>query len=217
MSHPCEGWTPDSGWIPDSGCDCVPEPSTDQLEAAALILYALTGERFGLCETTVMPCVERRCQRLVCDCCRLEEVWLPGPVDSIIEVLIDGVVLDPTLYRVDDHRWLVRLDGEKWPVCPTPFEVTYLVGLPVPAGGEAMVAELACEIAKAACDDKTCRLPRRITALSRQGVSITFEHFTGLTGLFEVDSWVDAVKRLGMTPRVSSVDLPKVRTVTWQV
>jgi hypothetical protein len=208
---------PCTGWVPDEPCTCEPEPSEGQIDAAALILDALTGERFGLCTVTVRPCVERKCQRASCACCHLEEIWLPGPVDSITEVLIDGVELDYESYHVDDHRWLVRDDDDTWPVCPTPFTVTYLKGIPVPAGGQAMVADLACELAKAACDDKTCRLPRRITGLSRQGVSITFEHFAGLTGLFEVDSWVDAVNRLGMTPRVSSVDLPRVREQTWPV
>lgn len=210
MARPCDGW------IPDSGCDCTPEPSADQLDAAALILDALTGSQYGLCEHTVLPCVVRKCARAYCDCCHLEEVMLPGPVHSIVEVTLDGVVLDDGAYRVDDYLWLVRTDGEQWPACPTSFEVTYLKGWEVPAGGEAMVSELACELAKAACNDKTCRLPQRITSLSRQGVSVSFEHFTGLTGLFVVDNWVDAVKRLNMKPRVHSVDLPVVREVTWQ-
>lgn len=209
--RPCEGW------IPDEPCDCEPTPSEAQLDAAALIIDSLTGSRYGLCEVTVLPCVERRCQRTVCDCCHLEEIWLPGPVDSIVEVQVDGVIVDSEVgYRVDDHRWLVRIDGDTWPTCPTPFQVTYLRGTPVPAGGQAMVADLACELAKAACDDKTCRLPRRITGLSRQGVTVTFEQFAGRTGLYEVDTWIDAVNQL-FTPRVSSVDLPKVRQVTWPV
>ena len=40
---------------------------------------------------------------------------LPGPVDSIIEVRIDGELIPEGAYRVRNRRWLRRIDGLEWP------------------------------------------------------------------------------------------------------
>lgn len=42
---------------------------------------------------------------------------LPGPVQSVSQVLIDGQVVPPSAYRVADKRYLVRTDGDVWPKC----------------------------------------------------------------------------------------------------
>jgi len=52
-----------------------------------------------------------------CSCSRLCEAILPGPVGGIVEVLLDGVALPPTAYRVDNGNRLVRTDGDCWPAC----------------------------------------------------------------------------------------------------
>lgn len=44
-----------------------------------------------------------------CSCDSLCEVMLPGPVDSIVDVLVDGIPLLDVEYRVDNHRRLVRV------------------------------------------------------------------------------------------------------------
>lgn len=44
-----------------------------------------------------------------CSCSSVCEVSLPALVQSIVEVRLDGVVLDPSTYRVDNRRKLVRL------------------------------------------------------------------------------------------------------------
>ena len=70
------------------------------------------------------------------------QVMLDGPVDTIIEVTIDGLVVDPANYRVDNFQWLVAENGFQWPQCPDmnvssgmvgSFEVTYGKGVEVPA------------------------------------------------------------------------------------
>lgn len=43
-----------------------------------------------------------------CSCTEVCEVTLPGPVESVVSVTIDGQVLDPGEYRLDNHRKLVR-------------------------------------------------------------------------------------------------------------
>lgn len=52
-----------------------------------------------------------------CSCGPIHEIVLPGPVGSIVEVLIDGAVLHPSAYRVDNGNRLVRQDGADWPAC----------------------------------------------------------------------------------------------------
>src|SRR5690606_6868931 len=50
-----------------------------------------------------------------CSCGPLSEVILPGPVGDIVSVVINGVELPKTAYRVDNGNRLVRQDGGTWP------------------------------------------------------------------------------------------------------
>lgn len=144
---PC-GWT-----IPDPLCcdSWATTPANIQAAArdyAALILWAATGQQFGLCQVTVRPCGSNKCgdnwfnffgfswgsgtwtpyifqgQWFNCMCwgsCCCEprcQVRLMGDVAEVLEVTIGGIALDPSAYRVDDGHWLVRIDGECWPECP---------------------------------------------------------------------------------------------------
>src|SRR5688572_26213399 len=53
-----------------------------------------------------------------CSCTPLSIALLPSPVNQILEVKVDGVILTPgTDYRVDNFRELVRLGGQFWPEC----------------------------------------------------------------------------------------------------
>ncbi|WP_345410326.1 hypothetical protein [Nonomuraea salmonea] len=170
-----------------------------------------------------------------CSCGPMCEIVLPGPVDSIVRVMQDGVELPADAYRVDGHRTLVRTDGECWPDCqdlsapptePGTLAVTYRQGVPVPPGGIAAASSYACELVKAVCPGQgmgACRLPARVQTISREGVTMSFvdpmDHLErGLTGLPEVDAWVRAVNpdRLAQASRVYSVDLMPARTTTWE-
>lgn len=44
-------------------------------------------------------------------CCHVCEIELPGPVCCIDEVKVDGLVVGPSMYRVDNFNTLVRLPG----------------------------------------------------------------------------------------------------------
>lgn len=162
-----------------------------------------------------------------CACVPAAQTWLPGPVAGISEVRVSGAVIDPTAYRVDQGHWLVRTDGELWPdaqdlgAAPDAegsFVVTYLRGELVPEGGAAAAGALACEYIKA-CQGQPCRFPKRVTSVSRQGVSVSAQETVsnGGTGLPEVDVWVQAVNpsRLRSRPRVYNPDLPHPRVTTW--
>jgi hypothetical protein len=81
--------------------------------------------------------------------------------------------------------------------------------------------ELACEWAKN-CLGQACRLPQRVTSISRQGVSVSLADVdqlleNGLTGLTTVDNIIRAFNpyRLPSRMKISSPDLPTMRRTTW--
>lgn len=160
-----------------------------------------------------------------CSCSEVSEVRLPAPVYDITEVVIDGVVLAASAYRLDNNRILVRTDGGRWPWCNDlsidsgegAWSVTARYGEPLPEGAELAMGQLACEIAKAA-DGGDCKLPAGLQQLVRQGVTISYpdvgELFRqGRTGLYLVDMFVATWNPYGLRQRsrVYSVDGPQVR------
>lgn len=157
-----------------------------------------------------------------CDCSPACRVDLQMPVAEIVEVKIDGAVLDPSAYELVG-QWLARTDdGPCWPACQDPsvpdtetgtFAVTLRPGRALPAAGQYAAGLLASEFAKA-CSGADCALPAQIAALSRQGVDVEFVDpaeavSTGRTGIREVDLFIHAVNPSGLTrrPRVLSPDV----------
>lgn len=108
------------------------------LQVSNEIIWRLSGKQFGACPVTVRPCRQActdtptwgywsghlwtpvldngswfntkcgKCGPTGCSCTELCEVDLPGPVLEVLEVKLDGVVLNPDSYRVDNFRKLVR-------------------------------------------------------------------------------------------------------------
>lgn len=166
-----------------------------------------------------------------CGCGHVDQLRLPGPVHSIEAIVIDGATVPSGNYRVDDNRYLVRLDGEAWPTCQDfelpvsaegTWQVTYKRGVPVPSGGSVAAGVLAIELAKAACNDSTCQLPRRVQTVTRQGVTIAMldafdDVEKGHTGIWLIDSWLSSMNNAPQPSRVYSPDVrPKGRRTTWQ-
>lgn len=219
---PCDWpWTP----CPCADFDTVwPDEDDDIVALASYLLWAATGKVYGPCPVSVLPCNESTCGAChnplrSCGCASVPEIRLDGPVYSIVEVVIDGVPLPDTSYRVDDYEWLVRLDGESWPTNADPldpdgFRVDYLLGVAPPDGAGSAVGELACEIAKARCGHESCRLPSNIRSYTRQGVTVSF--VPGGFGLFMVDKWIEAAKTPILAGAVHSPDFPHLRKITWQ-
>lgn len=213
-------------------------------------LWKWTQMRFGLCEVSYRPCkrsclgygiggpvlISGNFTNLVCGSCAgscscrsVSEVILPGPIANVVEILIDGDSLDLSSVRVDDWNRLVRTDGSRFPTCQDlsknsdedgTWQVTYDRGEAIPPGGELVAGILACEYAKSICGDKTCRLPRRVTTVSRQGLTVAvLDDFRGLdkgfTGIWEIDDWI---AEQNMSPRpatITSPDVPRPRKTTW--
>lgn len=156
-----------------------------------------------------------------CRCAPIGGVLLAAPVGDILEVKVDGVVLDPSAYRVEDGERLIRNDGLAWPACAgKDFTVTYLNAHKVDTMGAYAAGVLAHEFLKALTADKKCRLSARVSAVSRQGVQmeLTPGMFPdGTTGLEEVDAYLRLWNPNGAkhAPAVYSIDAPRQREVTW--
>lgn len=142
-------------------------------------------------------------------------VRLPrNPVTAITSVVVDGVTLAPGAYRLTRSGWVERLTGT-WDVCNDLTEVTYQFGEPPPEGGVQAVVALAVELARDLVGDGECKLPQRVTSITRQGISMSMidpMDFmpNGKTGLYLVDLWLTAVNPHNRPARgaVFSLDLP---------
>ncbi len=166
------------------------------------------------------------CSTDSCSCTYVESLRLPGPISSVVEVVIDGEILPAEAYRIDRSRVLVRQDGGAWPTCndlsqplgePGTWSVTYVRGVEVPVGGQIAAGVLAVELAKAICRDQSCQLPQRVQTVTRQGVTIAMldafdDVDKGHTGIFLVDSWVSSLMNSPRAARVYSPDLPRRTT-----
>lgn len=200
----------------------------EQLRAQALAsgtLRRLTAYRVGGCPVVVRPCATA-CNDFPyrpgsdmgflpvnwagtwsnCACvgpCRHNPrtgLRLPPPVYSIVEVKVDGAVVDPTDYWLSEG-YLIALNGREWPTTQNldlpdtetgTFSVTYLNTAPVDGNGAYAAAKLAIQYARA-CKGGTCDLPETVTSIVRQGVSYDLPAGSfpnGETGIREVDAFI---------------------------
>lgn len=236
------------GWTVNSRLDTV-------AVEASMVLFELSGRQFtGLCTRTVRPCADP-CRRWgssrieasywdsvrgwrserggSCGCGSVSAVKLAGyPVRQIEEVLIDGDVVDPSLYRLDDWRKLTRLDNPdgtkgRWPACqnlalddgPGTFSVTYQHGVDPPLIAFEAAAELACrlyQICLPGSDAATAsQIPVGVARVVRQGIEVdrgllvNFLYAAKPSGLVAVDAFLAAYG--GGTRRRPSVFSPDVQ------
>lgn len=165
-------------------------------------------------------------------CCKCRsdcEFLLPGPVASVTTVTVDGVVLNPSAWRVYDDGTL-SFDSAVCPPCQNynvdtgqvgSWSVDYKVGWNVPQELNVAAGMYALEWYKALINDKSCGLPARVTQVARQGVTATFDNpitllEAGLTGLPMVDQIIRAINPAGLKQpvRVWAPGLYPVRTQT---
>lgn len=200
---------------PDCADDAVvPDAAiTWALPVATRLMYLALGKKFqGACTVTnARPCGCGSCSGPAqhmgwatilwpgttcagsctgqCGCTTVPTIDLDRyPLRSIEEVKVDGVVLAPSAYRIDDWRWLRRVDGTGWPVCQNmrlddteagTFSVSFTWGnapTPLVVAG---TAELACEFAKARAGG-ACRLPDRASSVARQGMTVELVDVDGI-------------------------------------
>ena len=244
-SEPCELWA--TSEEVEACCTAAQGPSDIgwALRAATNIVWKLSGRQFGVCETTVRPCQQCGCpSHLIggrgptgpsgwplkteadcgtcCQCagaCDLPSLHLPSLPNQIIEILIDGITLDPAAYRLYNAD-LLRVDGGTWPCtqnlaspvgAPDAFSIRYTYGHPVPEEGRLAARILACELLKADCGDPTCQLSDRVQQITRQEETLAFvdpvDSFDqGRTGIRTVDLFLMTVNPNGLRRRARVYD-----------
>lgn len=165
-----------------------------------------------------------------CSCGPLSEVILPGPVGDIVEVKVEGVVLDPAAYRVDNGSRLVRQDGQAWPICQdmsapasadTAFTVEYYRGAAPNEITRYAAGVLAAEFYEACSAGGKCRLPRNTVSVVRNGISIELQPnlIESIAGWIEIAPVIAMYNpnRLKGAPRVLNPNRSSggVRRQTW--
>jgi hypothetical protein len=161
--------------------------------------------------------------------CTPPQIELPTPVYQVLSVTENGAVLPNSSWRMDDE-FLVRTDGQAWnyrqdltqPLTATnTWAVRYLRGIPVPTNLNDAAGILAGEYAKLRMG-QACRLPNRLTSVTRQGVTAQYVSAQdmikdGFTGILEVDQAIRSVNPRALThpPRVYSLDAPNMRPVRY--
>ncbi len=252
---PCQAWT-----SADAVAECCSDESdTSGLDgpvvAASQVLYLLSGSQWsGMCSRRVRPCASYACRGLWddfgvygrwreprpayqgCGCRPMSRVELPGHAREILEVTIDGAVVDASTYRLDENRWLTRVPDPAdpttrlyWPGCQDmelaeteddTFSVLYAFGVDPPYAGVLAARELACAI-HATCagggSAADCPLPSGIVKIVRQGVTIELSQFAAwgqrdgvwMTGLPLTDLFLNTYNPTGQRSkaRVWSPDM----------
>lgn len=182
------------------------------LQGATELLWALSGRQFGECTVTLRPCredcwdgrfrwspwggsypfpakidgiwVNFACGSCPgsCSCSRVSKFMLPTSATEIVQIKIDGDILDPDAYRLDNRIKVVRQDGGEWPRCNSEskiagedgtWTVTTKFGRELPKLGELAVAELTCEYIKFCTNADDCQLPANWASINQSGLTIT--------------------------------------------
>lgn len=153
------------------------------------------------------------------------------PVNEIIRVKIDGVIIPPDEYELRGHRDLLRMRPTSdfvpterwgWPTSQIPdlpdtqqgtFSVTYTYGQDPGQGGRDAAVALA-EFLVLPAFGAPGEYPQRTTTIVRQGVSMQIASAvdimkSGGTGVYAADLWLASVnpKQHTRRPRVWSPDI----------
>lgn len=204
------------------------------LDAARSVLNHLTAGQVANCPVLLRPCRVVDCMEsfdwhydgvswaprladgvwvntLACGCVTgcghgstASTLLLPSNPAEVLEVWVDGALLDPSAYRLRG-RLLIRVDGE-WPQRqdmdrdhesePETFAVLYRPGRALNLMGQRALGALVREFLRACTGSKKCSLPASVQTLSRQGVTYDVRRdglADGVMGIREVDLYVSTV------------------------
>ena len=145
------------------------------------------------------------------------------PVQRILSVQINGESLAPGEYALI-NRAAVGFPYTRLACGAQCVRVSYLWGVNPPAGGRAAAVRLAEQFLLAWDGSDDCRFPKRVTNVTRQGVSWTIldpQDFLddGRTGLYEVDLFLKTTNpdKARRPARVFSPDMPRAQTILQDV
>jgi len=213
-------------WVAaDVVAECCGVEEVEEVEdvtlAASQTLYDLTARQWpGVCTDTVRVF---RGTRSLCTFTngRKQSILELGvtPVREVFEVVVDGDVLDPTSYEVWNAQYVIRTDDEEWPMHSV-IEASFEWGALPNANGVEAAKVLACELHKARCGDKACRLPARTQSVTRQGLQLAMDVFIddNRTGIFVVDNFIESANPAGVMEAATVTDPMRYVTMrkTWE-
>lgn len=211
----------------ECACDLNEGEHGDLIDAyiddASDILYVLSGGRvFGRCQRQVYPfrdvntCGPRSLLSPFGFGSGFAETWvdwdgvdsipLRGPNTEIIEITIDGAVIDPTTYGLLNGNKLFRRGSVSWPntndvtLADTEvgtFTITYRFGEVANLSKKRAGIELVCSMVKG--DKNTLTRLRGIVSANIQGVSVTMQdNEVDSLGLPELSRFVDIYGNRGL-------------------
>lgn len=176
------------------GCDLDAVEDADLIDlmidqASDILSLATGGLVSGICTVTVRPVA--LCHDPYIDSIYPPRDWrrqfggintipLRGPNTDIVEITINGVVINPSEYGLLDNKYLFRRSG-CWPSVndltlaatqTDTFEITYRFGREPDKLTQMATTELACELLKD-LKGKATSLPRGVTSANIQGASIS--------------------------------------------
>lgn len=205
-------------WITIDDLSCQPEiegisPEVIDLTITGVIewLDDMTCGQFpGSCITLIRPVLG--CGHAVtCGCSRRRELidltqWVTGPVTEIVEVLVNGEVVDPGHYALVNQRFIAGMEADDgstalipWPSqntrrhegAPGTWSIQVEHGPPPPNVLVLAAAELTCQMLKK-WKGLDCDLPDDTSSITRSGVTISLTaRQRGRVGLRSVDSVLD--------------------------
>lgn len=211
----------------DAGLDVGDIRLIDAIADASLLMYYWTARTYGLCNATLRVSCNAECSRIDLG------LW---PITALTAVRYEGVDQDVTKFHIDEFHYLVRSDStDPWPYNPNTwaetggahdsatdgyvFEVEVTYGIAAPSLLERATRALACELLATTCGlEGECKLPERVSSVSRRGISMEVASSTdllrdGLTGIYAVDLAIKALNpsRLQSPTFVWSPDLQRNR------
>jgi hypothetical protein len=214
-------WVAGASLASDKRLDDVELPADVTLdncaEGATRYLYMRTGRRFRIHNAVVRP-NQAGCGCSIDDCYGSMELELPSPVVAgSVVVTIDGLVLDPSAYRLYGGHLLVRSDGSYWPVCShlsspagVDWSIAFTHGQVPPMDLILACRELAIHTAMA-LSGKVSKIPARAISVSRGGLSINLMRGQQSTGIPLVDDAIRAENPYGLTGRGSFTSPDTIR------
>lgn len=191
---------------------------------ASELLYTWSGRQYsGGCTSTVVLDTPAGAAGSATPCWHWQDSWTPSRSDrgvraQVVALLPDSPVTsietvsigDVELVAEDDYvaelpaGLVTRTGGLEWPADGT-ARITYTHGIMPPIGGQRSAALLAVELGKSWSGGK-CRLPERVTNVSRQGLSYDLAGADSGwgTGIWSIDSWLLSVNPHKQSRRASA-------------
>ena len=236
---------PTAGWLTADQLKCDPEYAEDAIAIASNVLYVLSGRKYPGLRRITEEYMGQGCggQSIRVSATHTIDIpnsarsyrsdgprrlWLRGrPVWQVysLERIDTGECVEPGHFAVFDHRGIEATDCGCycWDIC-CGLRVSYSYGAVPPAAGIWAAKTLAEQICLGMGGSAECRLPERVTSVSRQGVSYSIldpQDFLdkGRTGLYAVDLFLETANpdRAKLPARVFNPDWPRGRRRTGAV